>query len=70
MKIIHKEAFKECNNLEKVTNESQSVVIEKKAFFKCPKLKEVFTEKKTGFSSQAFKDCAKGLDFFRIENEE
>ena len=67
MKIIQKKAFGDCTHLTKVTNNSPQVVIEEKAFVNCVELKEVLTNKKTGFSSEAFKGCASGLDFFKIE---
>lgn len=68
MKIIDKKAFQNCSELQKVTNYSSALVIKNKAFNKCVKLKRVYTNNHDGFSTEAFENCAVGLDFFKIEN--
>lgn len=68
MKIIQKKAFENCTELVKITIYSKSINILKKAFFQCSSLKKIFTDNKSGISSEAFGDCAKGLDFFSLEN--
>ena len=66
-KVISKKAFKDCSKLEKVTFYSSSLVIKKKAFENCRRLQEILTNNKDGFSTEAFENCAQGIDFFKIE---